>query len=60
MHLEARIRGALLGGDDDFEAAESLAAVARDALDADELREWEQLPPGDAIKTTRIGDVPPR
>jgi DNA-binding CsgD family transcriptional regulator/pimeloyl-ACP methyl ester carboxylesterase len=41
--LEARIRGALLGGEDDCEAADSLAAVAREALDADALGQWEHL-----------------
>jgi DNA-binding CsgD family transcriptional regulator/pimeloyl-ACP methyl ester carboxylesterase len=52
--LEARIRGALLGGDDDFETAASLAAVARDALDADALREWEQL-----FRETRLAELAP-
>ena len=41
--LEARVRGALLGGDDDWENAASLAAVAREALDPGALREWERL-----------------
>jgi DNA-binding CsgD family transcriptional regulator len=50
--LEARIRGALLGGADDWENAESLAAVARDALDVDGLREWERL-----FRETRLAEL---
>lgn len=41
--LEARVRGALLGGDDDWENAASLATVAREALDADALGAWAPL-----------------
>ncbi len=50
--LEARLRGAVLGGDDDWENAESLAAVARDALEPDALGEWERL-----FRETRLGDL---
>src|SRR4029453_10819553 len=41
--LEAHVRGALLGGDDDLENAASLTAVAREALDPGALRQWERL-----------------
>lgn len=41
--LEARVRGALLGGDDDWDNASSLAAVAREALDPEVLMQWERL-----------------
>ncbi len=50
--LEARVRGALLAGDDDWENAASLAAVAREALDADALLEWEQL-----FRETRLAEL---
>ncbi len=41
--LEARLRGALIGGDDDVENAERLAAVARESLEGDALQKWERL-----------------
>jgi DNA-binding CsgD family transcriptional regulator/pimeloyl-ACP methyl ester carboxylesterase len=41
--VEARARGALLGGLKDKRNASALAAVARDALDAEALERWEQL-----------------
>lgn len=41
--LEARLRGALLGGLEDEENASALAAVAREALNSDALTLWEQM-----------------
>src|SRR4029079_8925338 len=50
--LEAHVRGALLGGDDDLENAASLTAVAREALDPGALRQWERL-----FTETRLGEL---
>jgi DNA-binding CsgD family transcriptional regulator/pimeloyl-ACP methyl ester carboxylesterase len=50
--LEARVRGALLSGDDDWENAASLAAVAREALGPAALRYWEEL-----LARTRLADI---
>jgi len=41
--LEARLRGALLGGLDDERNASALAAVAQDAISSDALKLWEKL-----------------
>lgn len=41
--LEARLRGALLGGLDDESNASALSAVAREALTPTTLRLWEQV-----------------
>jgi DNA-binding CsgD family transcriptional regulator/pimeloyl-ACP methyl ester carboxylesterase len=42
-HVEAHMRGALVGGITDRHAAASLAAVAREALEADALQYWEDV-----------------
>ena len=42
-HVEARMRGALVGGIADRHAAASLAAVAREALEPDTLQYWEDV-----------------
>jgi DNA-binding CsgD family transcriptional regulator/pimeloyl-ACP methyl ester carboxylesterase len=41
--VEAHVRGALIGGIEDRNAAASVAAVAREALDPDVLRRWETV-----------------
>ena len=41
--LEARLRGALLGGLDDGRNASTLAAVAQEALSSDSLKLWEKV-----------------
>jgi DNA-binding CsgD family transcriptional regulator/pimeloyl-ACP methyl ester carboxylesterase len=41
--LEARLRGALLGGLDDQRNASALAAVAQQALSSDSLKLWEKV-----------------
>lgn len=41
--VEAQLRGALLGGLDDRRNATALAAVAREALESDALRQWEHV-----------------
>jgi DNA-binding CsgD family transcriptional regulator/pimeloyl-ACP methyl ester carboxylesterase len=42
-HVEAHMRGALVGGIADRHAAASLAAVAREALEPDALQYWEDV-----------------
>jgi DNA-binding CsgD family transcriptional regulator/pimeloyl-ACP methyl ester carboxylesterase len=42
-HVEAQMRGALIGGIADRHAAASLADVARQALEPDALRYWEDV-----------------
>ncbi len=42
-HVEARVRGALVGGLEDRHASESLAAVAREALEPAALQYWEDV-----------------
>jgi DNA-binding CsgD family transcriptional regulator/pimeloyl-ACP methyl ester carboxylesterase len=42
-HVEAQMRGALVGGIADRHAAASLAAVARQALEQDALKYWEDV-----------------
>jgi DNA-binding CsgD family transcriptional regulator/pimeloyl-ACP methyl ester carboxylesterase len=41
--VEANMRGALVSGIDDRHSAAALAAVAREALEADALRDWEAI-----------------
>ena len=41
--LEARLRGALLGGLDDERNASALAAVAQEAINSDALKLWEKV-----------------
>jgi DNA-binding CsgD family transcriptional regulator/pimeloyl-ACP methyl ester carboxylesterase len=42
-HVEANMRGALVSGIDDRHSAAALAAVAREALQADALQHWEAI-----------------
>ena len=42
-NVEAQVRGALFGGLGDKHNSAALASVARDALDPEALRQWEQL-----------------
>ena len=42
-HVEAHVRGALIGGIEDRNAAASVAAVAREALEPDVARQWEKV-----------------
>lgn len=49
--VEARLRGVLIGGDDNANA-NALAAAARASLDADVLRQWERL-----LAETRASDI---
>jgi DNA-binding CsgD family transcriptional regulator/pimeloyl-ACP methyl ester carboxylesterase len=42
-HVEAHVRGALMSGIEDRNAAASLATVAREALEPDVLRYWENV-----------------
>jgi len=42
-HVEAHMRGALIGGIEDRNAAASLAAVAREALEPEALQDWEDV-----------------
>lgn len=52
--LEARLRGALLGGAADSVNASALAAVAKDALAKEPLIQWERV-----LAETRLDDLAP-
>lgn len=53
--IEARLRGALLGGADDNENATALAAVALHALEPRSLVEWEHV-----LEETRLAEIAQR
>lgn len=42
-HVEAKVRGALVGGIDDRHTATSMAALAHEALEPDSLKYWEDV-----------------
>ena len=48
-NVEAQSRGALFGGLDDRHTAAALAAVAREALESDALKQWEDVLDGNDL-----------
>jgi DNA-binding CsgD family transcriptional regulator/pimeloyl-ACP methyl ester carboxylesterase len=48
-NVEAQTRGALFGGLDDKHTAAALAAVAREALESDALKQWEDVLDGNDL-----------